>query len=112
MNFSRYVNQDVLKKTEENLAYESIAELLMKTIDSICKSYDEYQWVTPIINEQKGLVILRMTDSEIIENKSYYYLISGIIEFEMNKYLTGTAVNVNILQINEEEKIVDLEFEF
>lgn len=110
MNFSRYIDQEIIKKSEEKLEYEGIAELLMKTIDSICKIYDDYNWHLPIINIQKGIIILRMSESDLLEIPSYFHLISGIIEYEMNRFIPESA-NVNVIQINENNKVVDLEFE-
>ena len=109
LNFSKYINKGILKDTGNNTGLANTAEILMKIIDSICKSYDDYTWSTPMLNHKKNQIILRMGNSEIIEITPYYFLIAGIIEQEINR-ANENAVKVNILQINRQQQLIDIEF--
>lgn len=122
-NFSDYIDRSYLKISKEISDSMEIADLLMKIIDSICKFYDDYTWSSPIIIKDRTIIILRMHNSDLIESPNHFYLISGFIEYEMNKQINEfnrtikelknpIEGNVEIVQINEEKKIVDFQFEF
>ena len=109
-NFANYLDQKYMETPEIPPDMREIAERLMHIIDSICKMYDKYTWQAPIVRPDRGEIILRMHDSDFIAIGQYnFYLISGFIEHEMNKYVNGT---VDVIQIQEKEKIVDFQFEF
>ncbi|TFF89426.1 MAG: ArsR family transcriptional regulator [Promethearchaeota archaeon] len=109
-NFSEFINKDLLKIPDEIILSPKNAENLMKIIDSICKFYDNYEWRPPIIIDEKYILILRMYNSDLIyEAPFHFYLLSGFIEYEMNKYIAG---EVKVVQIKQDKKIVDLQFKF
>jgi len=50
-----------------------------------------------------------MKNSNFVTNSPFhFYLISGFIENEMNKYVSA---QVNVSQIHNKEKLVDFQFE-
>jgi DNA-binding transcriptional ArsR family regulator len=122
-NFSDYIDKSYLQISNAISDSMEIADLFMKIIDSICKFYDEYSWSSPIIVKDKSIIILRMHNSDLIDTPNHFYLISGFIEYEMNKQINEfnrkikelknpIKGNVDIVQINKEKKIVDFQFEF
>jgi biotin operon repressor len=111
-NFSEYLDKQLLEPMESPPDLKDIADKLMKLIDSVCKIYDNYTWQTPVILPRPDHleIILRMHNSDFITLAPYnYYLISGFIEHEMNKYVNGT---VDVIQIQDKERIVDFQFQF
>ena len=93
--------------------FSSIADLLMKAIDMMCTYYDSYSWRPPIIIDSKNIIIVRMYDSKLISSTKYhFYMLSGFIEHAMNKMGKGSKHSVNVIKIDEIEKIVDFQFEF
>ncbi len=108
-NFSEYLDNQYLQPTETLPDLAEIADRLMRVIDSICKIYDAYEWQPPIVRPKKWEIILRLHGSALITLAPYhFYLISGFFEHEMNKYVGG---HVDVIQIQEKEKIVDFQFE-
>ncbi len=93
--------------------FGGIADLLMKAIDMMCTYYDSYSWRPPIIIESKNIIIVRMYDSKLISSTNYhFYMLSGFIEQAMNKMGKGLKHSVNVIKIDEIEKIVDFQFDF
>jgi DNA-binding transcriptional regulator YhcF (GntR family) len=84
-----------------------IAQLIMQIIDTLFRTFDPYHWDVPMIFENEGIFILRMVGSEYVRLPSHFYLLSGIIEGEMNRF---APVTINIHQILEKEQIVDIKF--
>jgi hypothetical protein len=99
-------------KPQENAEpedFHAIAKVLMDVIDSICKFYDSYSWRPPIIIKEKNTIIVRMYDSDLIKRANFhFYMLSGFIEHEMNKFI---ECSVNVIQIDENERIVDYQFD-
>ena len=93
--------------------FGNIADLLMKAIDMMCTYYDSYSWRPPIIIDSKNIIIVRMYNSKLISSTNYhFYMLSGFIEHAMNKMGKGAKHSVNVIKIDEIEKIVDFQFEF
>lgn len=91
------------------LPLQLISQKIMSIIDSILTTFDTYQWAPPVIVEEQGLVILRMENSEYHSLPAHFQIFSGIIEEEMSKYI---SVSVKILQIDPQNNIVDIKFQF
>lgn len=108
-DFSTLFNLHSQEEKNNIRALDSIANILMTTIDSICQLYDNYDWRPPVFLKDKNIIIIRMHDSDLIDLAHYhFYLLSGLIEYEMSKYVD---CSVNVTQIDEKEKIVDFQFE-
>ncbi len=88
---------------------EFMAQIIMSITDSILTTFDTYQWATPVILEEQGILILRMKNSGYLSLPAHFQLFSGIIEEEMSKYV---KVGVFINQINLATNIVDIKFQF
>jgi len=112
LHFSELVDKQLFEGV--NLRnFGDIADLLMKAIDMMCTYYDNYSWRPPIIIESKNIIIVRMYDSKLISSTNYhFYMLSGFIEQAMNETAKGSKGSVNVIQIDEKEKIVDFQFEF
>ena len=106
-NFSDYIDIDI-ENIEKPPSSKEMADRLMKIIDSICLLYDNYTWHPPILKEDLSVIVIRMFNSNLISNPNHFHLISGFIEYEINKYVKS---EVNVIQIQENEKIVDFQFE-
>ena len=103
----------------KKMDFNAIATLIMEIIDVFFKVFDEYSWDSPTIMEDKGIIVIRMINSELIRDAPYHFhLISGLIEAEMNrgiqKVLKSSPMNakVDVLQILPEKKIIDFKLEF
>ncbi|UYP46926.1 hypothetical protein NEF87_003211 [Candidatus Lokiarchaeum ossiferum] len=88
---------------------EFLSHKIMNIIDSILTTFDSYQWSTPVILEEQRLLILRMKNSEYLSLPAHFQIFSGIIEEEMSKYI---PVKVSIHQIDPQNNIVDIKFQF
>ena len=112
LQFSELVDEKTFKGADLS-DFGKIAELLMKTIDTMCTYYDSYSWRPPIIIKNKNIIIVRMYNSNLISSTNYhFYMLSGFIEYAMNKMAKGAKGSVNVIKIDEKEKIVDFQFEF
>ena len=112
LHFSELVDKQLFERVDLR-NFVNIADLLMKAIDMMCTYYDSYSWRPPIIIESKNIIIVRMYNSKLISSTNYhFYMLSGFIEQAMNKMGKGAKHSVNVIKINEKEKIVDFQFEF
>ena len=50
-----------------------------------------------------------MVDSDYIDLPAHFYLLTGLIQFQLQK---KAKISVNIHQIVKEEKLVDIKFTF
>lgn len=95
---------------------DQIAPFLMNAIDSFCKVFDRYTWRKPIIMEDDGIIILQLTESELITTVPFHFhLISGFIEHAMNQGIQKMMQNIAMqaivtTEIVESEKSVRFKF--
>ncbi len=109
-NLSEFIDQTEFPGVEALLDFSSLAEFLMKTLDSIFRFFDEYTWQPPVLMADKGQIILRLANSHLIaETPAHFHFIAGIIEHEIQKHGNGT---VDVIQVREEDQVVDFLFQF
>ncbi|NVM53453.1 MAG: HTH domain-containing protein [Candidatus Helarchaeota archaeon] len=92
----------------DNFKPDELARFFMNVIDSVARWFDNYVWKPPIIIDGTRIIILRMENSDYIDAPMHFYLISGVMEEELNNYISG---KVTINQIATEEKVVDFKFD-
>ncbi len=95
------------------------AGFIIDLIKIIYLSKDPCSIDPPIINQDPPFIIIRIRDSNYMENKLHFEIFSGIIEQETLDFLKSYPnifdklfnIEVNVLQFLPEENIVDLKYE-
>ncbi|MFX0138278.1 MAG: winged helix-turn-helix domain-containing protein [Candidatus Hodarchaeota archaeon] len=95
------------------------ASIVIDLIKIIYLTNDPCSIDPPIINQDPPFIIIRIRDSNFMENKLHFEIFSGIIEQETLDFLNSYpkifeklfTIEVNVFQFLPEEKIVDLKYE-
>ena len=96
-------------KNSNQTTLNELAHITMDIIDMIFSDSDQFTWHPPFICGEESFFILRMAGSDYFDSPAHFYLLSGLIQFQLEK---KTKAAVHIHQIVEEEKLVDMKFQF
>jgi len=113
--FDKFIDVSLVKSIEDLIKslkdknYEKIANALMDIVDSVLKPLDNYDWEEPFIATDKNIIILRMKDSDFITSPMHFYVLSGILEEEINNFF---PITISISKIAKKKNMVDIEIDF
>jgi Mn-dependent DtxR family transcriptional regulator len=96
------------KNCTEAEAFNNIVKSTAQILESLCRTFDDFTWEPPIVLTINKIFVLRLKQSQFVKFPIHFYILTGIIEEEMNKYV---KVEINVNQIIQNDKIVDLKFE-